>query len=316
MRVVSLLPSATECLVALGVEPVGVSHSCDHPPRVRELPTITSTAVEHEHRSAAEINAQMQSVNGAVYSLDTDRLATLAPDLVVTQTTCDVCAVDATDVHDAISSLATDPEILALDPHSFDEVISDINQIGSAVNQTDTAAAVTEQLRVRVARLRAQASAAVDNDGRPRTAVLDWTSPLMRAGHWVHDMVEIAGGDPSFQSAEASTPVSWAEIRAYDPEVLVVVPCGFARDRAVTAATELRSRPGWDELTAVRENRVYAIDGNAFFNRPSHRLVDSLAALIRCLHPRWIEPSAAITDRIQHIATADGPLERSSTGEE
>ena len=154
MRVATLLPSATETLCALGVEPIGVSHSCDHPPAARGLPTLTSTVVDHEGRSAAEVDAQMRSVDGAVYDLDVDRLAALEPDLVVTQATCDVCAVDAGAVHEAVASLDPAPEVLTLDPHSFDDVLGDVTRLGEAVDRPDEAAALTDRLRARVERIR------------------------------------------------------------------------------------------------------------------------------------------------------------------
>ncbi|MFO8116650.1 MAG: ABC transporter substrate-binding protein [Halorubrum sp.] len=301
MRVATLLPSATETLFALGVEPVGVSHSCDHPPAARDLPTLTSTVVDHADRSASEIDAQMRSVDGAVYDLDVDRLAALEPDLVVTQATCDVCAVDAGAVHEAVASLDPAPEVLTLDPHSFGDVLDDVTRLGEAVDRPDAAAALTDRLTARVERVRERAVADV---GRPRTAVLDWTDPPIRAGHWVRDMVETAGGDPSFQPDGASEPVAWGDVRAYDPEVLVVAPCGFERDRAVEAVADLAGRPGWRDIAAIADDRVYALDGNALFNRPSHRLVDSLEALFACLHPDDAATSPSADDRIARVDDA------------
>lgn len=285
MRVASLLPSATETIYALGVEPVCVSHSCDYPPAAREKPVITSTVIEHDDRSATAIDAQMQSVEGAVYDLDVDRLAAVEPDIVITQATCDICAVDASEVRAAVERLAPEPAVLALDPHSFDDVIADVRRIGEAIDEPEAAARLISTLRARVETIRNDATAAVDTTGRPRTAVLDWTDPPIRAGHWIRDMVDLAGGDPAFQPAGASEPISWDDIRAYDPEVLVVVPCGFAIDRAVTAAHDLAARPGFGELSAAEAGQVYAIDGNSLCNRPSHRLVESLEVLFGCVHP-------------------------------
>ncbi|EMA62809.1 ABC transporter substrate-binding protein [Halorubrum kocurii] len=304
MRVATLLPSATETLCALGVEPIGVSHSCDHPPAARDLPTLTSTVVDHADRSAADIDAQMRSVDGAVYDLDVDRLAALEPDLVVTQATCDVCAVDAGAVHEAVASLAPAPEVLTLDPHSFEDVLGDVTRLGEAVDRPDAAAALTDRLTARVERVRERATDTIADEGRPRTAVLDWTDPPLRAGHWVRDMVEMAGGDPSFQPDGASEPVAWDDVRTSDPEALVVAPCGFDRDRAVEAVADLAGRPGWRDIAAVADDRVYAVDGNALFNRPSHRLVDSLEALFACLHPDDAATPPAENDRIARVDDA------------
>ena len=301
MRVASLLPSATETLFALGVEPIGVSHSCDHPPAARDLPTLTSTVIDHADRSAAEVDEQMREVDGAAYDLDEERLAALQPDLLVTQATCDVCAVDASEVRAAAERLDPAPDVLACDPHSFADALDDVVRIGEAVDATDAASALRGDLRDRVDAVRERAERAVADEGRPRTAVLDWTDPPIRAGHWVRDMVEIAGGDPSFQPDGASEPVAWDGVRAYDPEALVVAPCGFERDRAVDAIADLADRPGWRDLAAVADDRAYAIDGNALFNRPSHRLVDSLEALFACLHPEHAATPPGERDRVAHV---------------
>jgi iron complex transport system substrate-binding protein len=306
MRVASLLPSATETLFALGVEPVGVSHSCDHPPAARELPTLTSTVVDHADRSAADIDEQMRDVDGAVYDLDVDRLAALDPDLLVTQATCDVCAVDASAVRAAADRLDPAPDVLACDPHSFADALDDVVRIGEAVGEEAAATELRADCGERVDAVCERAERAVADEGRPRAAVLDWTDPPIRAGHWVRDMVETAGGDPAFQSDGPSEPVAWDDVRAFDPEALVVAPCGFDRDRAVAAVGDLAERPGFDGLAAVAADRAYAVDGNGLFNRPSHRLVDSLEALFACLHPEHAAVTPAEHDRI-------APAERAAT---
>ena len=302
MRVVSLLPSCTEILFALGVKPIGVSHSCDHPEAVADIPTVTSTVIDYEDHTADEIDAQMQSVDGAVYDLHLDQLAALKPDLVVTQATCDVCAVDATQVHDAVTKLDTEPDVLTLDPHSFSDVIDDIQRVGDAINESEAATTLTTELQTTVKQIEATTETAVGTNGRPRTAVLDWTDPPIRAGHWVTEMIEQAGGDASFQPAGASEPVSWKQITEYDPEVLVVTPCGFERDRARDAIDDLKQRQGWEEMTAVTDGRVYAVDGNALFNRPSHRLIESLEVLQWCIHPEPVALSDATRNYVSHLA--------------
>jgi iron complex transport system substrate-binding protein len=314
MRVASLLPSATETLFALGVEPVGVSHSCDHPPAARDLPTLTSTVVDHADRSAAEVDEQMREVDGAAYDLDEERLAALEPDLLVTQATCDVCAVDASEVRAAAARLDPEPEVLACDPHSFADALDDVTRIGEAVGAEAAASDLRADLRERVAAVRERAERAVADEGRPRTAVLDWTDPPIRAGHWVRDMVEFAGGDPAFQPDGPSGPVAWADVRECDPEALVVAPCGFDRDRAVDAVGDLAERSGFDDLRAVAADRAYAVDGNGLFNRPSHRLVDSLESLFACLHPDHAPTTPAEHDRIARVAAAATPSVRADHG--
>ncbi len=307
MRVVSLLPSCTEVLFVLGVDPVGVSHSCDHPPAVSEIPAVTSTGVEYENRSAGEIDAQMQSVSGAVYDLDVDRLAALEPDLVITQATCDICAVDSSQVQEAVTHLDSEPAVLTLDPHSFTDVLDDITRIGDAIDESAAAETLRMQLTTIVERVNTRAKAALESRRRPRTAVLDWTDPPLRAGHWVTEMIERAGGDASFQPEHASEPIRWSSITRYDPKVLLVAPCGFDGDRAAAAVDDLREYDGWQDLTAVANGAVYAADGNALFTRPSHRLVESLQLLQWCIHSEHVEIADEIRSCVRDVGVNSKP---------
>lgn len=301
MRVVSLLPSCTEILFALGVKPVGVSHSCDYPSAVSEIPAVTSTVVEYEDHSAGEIDAQMQSVTGAVYDLNVDRLAALEPDLVVTQATCDICAVDSSRVQNAVTQLESQPEVLTLDPHSFTDVLTDITRIGDAIGESTAAETLSRRLATTVERIETRTEATLESRKRPRTAVLDWTDPPLRAGHWITEMIERAGGDASFQPEHASEPIEWSSITQYDPEVLVVAPCGFERERAIDAVDDLREDERWNSLTAVKDGNVYAADGNALFNRPSHRLVESLQVLQWCMHTERIEIAEKVQAYVRNV---------------
>ncbi|ELZ98140.1 Fe3+-hydroxamate ABC transporter substrate-binding protein [Haloferax mucosum ATCC BAA-1512] len=284
MRVVSLLPSATELLTALGVDPVGISHSCDYPPHVTDRPVLTSTDIDYEDQSSSDIDDQMQSVQGAVYDLDGDELESLDPDIVVTQATCDICAVDSSAVFETVESRSLDTDVLALDPHSFEDVLDDIVAVGAAVDKRAEAEALRVDAADRVADIRSRGGR-LDRSERPRTAVLDWTDPLIRGGHWVRDMVRLAGGDESFQPEGASAPIRWETLLEYDPERLVVAPCGFDVERALEAVSELSHHPMWDDIAAVQSGHVYAVDGNALVNRPGPRLVDSLAVFADCIHP-------------------------------
>ena len=296
----SLLPSATELCYRLGVEPVGVSHSCDYPPAARDRPVLTSTAVDHGPDVSAEaIDEQVQSVEGSTYEVDDALLASLDPDVVLTQATCDVCAVDETDVRTAVDDHGIEARVVTLDPHALSDVIDDVRRVGAALDRSGTAAEVVDDLTARIDRVASRASAAVDDAGRPRTLVLDWTAPPMVAGHWIPGMVATAGGAYGLREpGEASEPVEWAAVREYDPEVLVVAPCGFDLERAVGAVDDLRERPGWTGLSAVEEDRVYAADGSGHFNRPGPRLVDSLEALAACVHPEAFEADPAVVRRI------------------
>jgi len=283
MRVVSLLPSATESLYALGVEPVGVSHSCDYPPPARELPVLTSTTIDHgSGQSAGEIDTQVTAHDGSVYDLDVDLLAELDPDVVVTQATCDVCAVDASETLAAVESAGVGADVVTLDPHSLSDVLADVRRIGDAVGAASAAEAVVAAAERRIDAVRRR----VEGRERPRTAVLDWTDPPMLSGHWVPDVVRAAGGDPVPNGDGASKPVEWAELRASAPGALLVAPCGFGVDRAADAVrNDLATRRGWDELPAAADGRVFAFDGSGYVNRPGPRLVDTVELFAGCLHP-------------------------------
>jgi iron complex transport system substrate-binding protein len=286
MGVVSLLPSATEIVSALGVEPVATGHECDYPPGVADLPAVDRSRVDPD-ASPAEINEQVVQAerHGGVYEIDLEALARADPDVVISQGICDVCAVDAVLVRDAIDELGLDCELVTTDPHSLEDVFGDIERIGRALDREDAAADLLADLRGRVSEVeeRTGSNAAAE---RPRVAVLDWTEPPMVAGHWVPGMVEAAGGAYGLQDCGGrSRPREWAELREYDPEVLVVAPCGFELDRTLEHFDDPAEREGWDELTAVAENRAYAMDGHHYVNRPGPRLVDTLEYLAGVIHP-------------------------------
>ncbi|WP_254824074.1 ABC transporter substrate-binding protein [Haloglomus halophilum] len=294
MRVVSLLPSATEIVYALGVEPVGVSHECDHPPEAAALPSVVETHVDPE-ASSDEINEQVAQAEraGGVYDLDLATLERLDPDVVVSQGICDVCAVDRVLVREAVDELGLDCEVVTTDPHSLDDVLADIERIGAALDRPAAAADLVVDLRERVERVRALTDD-VPAESRPRVAVLDWLDPVMVAGHWMPELVEWAGGEYGMAEHGAeSRPREWAAVREYDPEVLVAAPCGFELDQTFENLDELTGREGFDDLPAVREERAFAMDGHHLVNRPGPRLVATLEYLAWVLHPdRFDEPPA------------------------
>jgi iron complex transport system substrate-binding protein len=294
MRVVSLLPSATEIVHALGVEPVGVSHECDHPPEAADLPSVVHTHVDPE-ASSAEINEQVAQAEraGGVYELDRARLAELDPDVVVSQGICDVCAVDRVLVREAVDDLGLDCEVVTTDPHSLGDVFDDIERIGAALDRSARAADLVVDLRERVERVRARTDD-IPAESRPRVAVLDWLDPTMVAGHWIPEMVELAGGTYGMAEHGAeSRPREWREVRDYDPEVLVAAPCGFELDQTRENLAALTERDGFADLAAVREQRAYIMDGHHYVNRPGPRLVDTLEFLAAVVHPdRFDAPPA------------------------
>lgn len=284
MRIVSLLPSATEIVYALDLEPIGVSHECDHPPEAATKPAVNRSRVDDEAASRDIDGQVLEAEEGkGVYDIDRTLLDRLDPDLVVSQGICDVCAVDSVLVRETIDELSLDCTVLTTDPHSIEDVFTDIQRIGEATGTERRAEELVSGLNRRV---RSVKTAATGTDDRPRVAVLDWTNPVMTAGHWVPEMVEMAGG--SYGMADpgaASRPVEWAEVCEYDPEVLVVAPCGFDLDQIAENLADLTERDGWMDLTAVSEGRAYALDGHQYMNRPGPRLVDSLEALAGLIHP-------------------------------
>jgi iron complex transport system substrate-binding protein len=289
MNVVSLLPSATELVYALGLEPAAVSHECDWPPEAAERPTVVRSRIDAE-ASSGDIDEQVQAAEAAgegVYAVDRDALAAADPDLVVTQGLCDVCAVDEVVVRDAVDDLGLDCEVLTVDPHSLGDVFEDLRRLGAATGREERADEVVTDLRARVAAVR-ERTADLPADERPRTAVLDWLDPVMTAGHWMPELVVAAGGE-FLLPAEASTPREWATVREAAPEVLVAAPCGFELDQTRENLADLTDREGFADLPAVREGRAYAMDGHHYVNRPGPRLVDTLEHLAGLLHPDRFE---------------------------
>lgn len=285
MRVVSLLPSATEIVYALGVEPVATSHECDYPPEATELPSVVDSRVDAD-ASSTEIDAQVQAAESSgegVYEIDRDALADADPDLVISQGICEVCAVDTVLVRDAVDDLGLDCEVLTTDPHSLADIFEDVERIGAALGREERAADLVAALQERVDEV---AQRADESPITPEVAVLDWLDPVMVAGHWVPELVEIAGGTYGLADpGDASTPREWREIREYDPDVLVVAPCGFELDQTFENQEDLTHRDGWKRLRAVRMNRAYAMDGHHLTNRPGPRVVDTLEAVAALVNP-------------------------------
>ena len=283
INVVSLLPSATEMLYAVGVEPVGVSHECDYPPEARKKPSVTTTRVTGEGTSE-EINEKVAEAaeEGGVYDVDVETLEELEPDVILTQAVCDVCAVGDDVVREAVECADVSPHVVSLHSHSLEGVLDDILTVGDAVEREEAAREAVENLRGRIENLRERTADLRDE----RTVVLDWLDPPMVGGHWVPELVEVVGGTyPLAGTGDASTPREWDEIVAAEPETLVAAPCGFELEQTVRNFDEIADREGWRELPAVERGRAYAADGHNYFNRPGPRLVDTAEILACALHP-------------------------------
>jgi iron complex transport system substrate-binding protein len=289
-RVVSLLPSATEIVAALGFADtlVGRSHECDYPEEVVELPVCTEPKIdprassEEIHRSVSALLAQALSV----YRVDAERLRALGPTHVVTQVQCEVCAVSLEEVEEALAgwtATASRPRLTPLNPASLADVFADIERVAIALGAADRGSRLAATLR---GRMDAIASAARALSPKPRVATVEWLSPLMTAGNWMPELIAMAGGIDLLGSAGAhSRGVGWEELRAADPDALLVFPCGFPLDRVEREIGLLTELPGFASLRAARGGRVFLAESNQFFNRPGPRLLETLEIVAEVLHP-------------------------------
>ena len=284
-RIVSLLPSATEIVCALGLRDrlVGVTHECDFPAGVEALPAVTRTLIPHDATSEhidALVRERLKTQN-ALYTLNTETLRELEPDLMVTQALCDVCAVAEDEVNRAACELPSGPRVINLEPSKLSEVFECIVAVGEAAGVPDRAAEVVSALRRRVDAVVRRGSA---RSRRPRVMLLEWIDPPFSAGHWSPELVAMAGGDEVIgESGERSRTLDWQRIVEADPELMVIACCGFSVDRTRRDMPILESYPGWASMTCVRNHAVHIVDGSAYFSRPGPRLVDSLEILANLL---------------------------------
>jgi len=287
VRIVSLLPSATEVVCSLGLEDklVGVTHECDYPPSVRRLPKVTRTLIPTDAESAEidRLVVERMRTQEALYTLDMLMLEQLRPDLIVTQALCGVCAVAEGEVQAAACALPGRPRVVNLEPTSLDEVLASVAQVAAAAGVAERASEVVGALRRRVDAVAARSAAVNDC---PRTLLLEWIDPPFSCGHWSPELVRLAGGVEGLgREGEPSRRVRWEEIRDWQPEALVIACCGFDVERTLHDLPILVAQPGWSDLPCVRNDRVYVVDGSAYFSRPGLRLVDSLEILAHALRP-------------------------------
>ena len=287
MRIVSLLPSATEIICSLGLEDslVGVTHECDYPSVVRGLPKVTRTLVPTNVPSAAidGIVVDRLRARRALYELDMPALEALRPDLIVTQALCDVCAVAEAEVKEAACMLPGAPAVINLEPESLSEVFAAIQQVADAAGIPEKGRSVVDAL---VARVDAVLMRSGEVRHRPRVALLEWLDPPYSCGHWNPSLVQIAGGIEGLgEDGQRSRRLRWEEVIALQPEVVFISCCGYSLERTLQDLPLLDRVPGWKNVPAVRAGRVYVTDGAYYFSRPGPRLVDSLEILAHALHP-------------------------------
>jgi iron complex transport system substrate-binding protein len=281
MRIVSLVPSATEMLFALGLgeDVAAVTHECDHPPEALDLPKVTRDVIG-PGLSSAEIDRAVRELTEqgrAIYELDEETLRALQPDLIVTQALCAVCAVSYDDVQAVAERIESQPQVLSLDPHTLGEVLGDVRTLAQATDAKDAGVDLVQDAASRIDRVRL----AVRAQEPVRVAALEWLDPVFVAGHWTPQLIEYAGGfDVLGLSGEHSEQRSWDEVRAAQPEVVVVMPCGYDAERALEEAYDYA-----DELATLGARRVVAVDAAAYFSRPGPRLIAGLELLGHILHP-------------------------------
>jgi iron complex transport system substrate-binding protein len=287
-RIISLIASATEIVCALGFESqmVGRSHECDFPASVKRLPVCTSPKFEVEGLSY-EIDERVKAILQealSVYRVDADLLESLRPTHIVTQSQCEVCAVSLKDVEQAVCQFTgSQPVVVSLEPNALADVWSDIRRVAAALNATERGEELVARMRRRMDEIAAKAITA---QSRPTVACVEWIEPLMAAGNWSPELVEMAGGVNLFGEVGKHSPwMSWEALVAADPDVIFISPCGFDIARTMEEAHLLTGKPEWRELKAAKEDRVFVADGNQYFNRPGPRLVESLEILAELLHP-------------------------------
>jgi len=287
LRLVSLLPSCTEIVCALGLAEllVGRSHECDFPPAIRGLPACTEPKLD-VHAGSAQIDRQVKSLLQSalsLYRINAELIRALQPDLILTQAQCEVCAVSLPEVEAAVGDwLGSRPRIISLSPNTLGEVWQNIQEVADALNVPERGAQLVAQLQRRVEEVRR----ASQRPPRPSVACIEWLDPLMAAGNWVPELVELAGGLDLFGEAGKHSPwLNWEAVREHDPECIIIMPCGFDLARTRAEMPALTRRPDWGKLRAAKNRRVFLTDGNQYFNRPGPRLVESLEILAEVLHP-------------------------------
>jgi iron complex transport system substrate-binding protein len=292
MRIVSLLPSATEivCAIGLGDELVGVTHECDYPPEAVGKPVITRSVHDLSATSSRDIHRLVSAaVHGgsSLYALDEEALAAAKPDLILTQELCRVCAVSYREVHEVARAIDADISVVALEPPSIEGIFNTITTVGAMAESEDAAIDLVESLRERLGAVEAQVQARRDAGQRsPRVVGLEWLDPPFAVGHWVPEQIRRAGGwDLLGADGAASAQTTWEEIADVDPEMLLLMPCGFHLAETVAAWARTPTPPTYAELSAVRRDRIFALDGSAYFSRPGPRVIDGIEMLAEIFDP-------------------------------
>ena len=287
-RIVSFLPSATEIVCALGLEEnlVGITHECDYPPSITNKPVVVNSAVPVESMTEAEIDkavSELVHAGQSVYQVNEDLLRRLAPDLILAQDLCEVCAPSGNEIARAMRVLEQKPEVLYLTPKSIQGILQNLRDVGQATDRVEEA---ERQIAAANKKLKEIADITSALPSRPRVFCMEWLDPIFCSGHWVPEMVKIAGGvDQVSREGSDSVRIPWEDVLAWSPEILVLMPCGFHLEKAVALAEKLSALPGWNDLPAVRNGRVYVVDASSYFARPGPRVVEGTELLAHLIHP-------------------------------
>ncbi len=308
MRICSLFPSATEIAYAIGLgdSVLGVSHECDFPADAATKPSLLRTRIDPQ-AAPAEIDRQVSQIiarGESIYAVDAELLGSLAPDLILTQDLCHVCAASPDDLATALTRFPRQPQVLSLTPRSLGEVWDDIRRVGVATGRQSEAESLATTLARQVASIAATAAGA---NSRPRVLCLEWLDPYYVGGHWIPEMVFHAGGEDALgRLREPSFQVTAKQIAESRADVIVVMPCGYNSARAAAECNLARFPEGWNQLPAMREGRIFAVDANAYFSRPGPRLADGVALLAHLLHPDLFS-AGALRDRFRRLQIAAIP---------
>ena len=287
-QIVSFLPSATEIACALGLSDqlVGITHECDYPAEIEGKAIVVRSAIPIETMSQREIDvavAEQMRAGHSLYQVDEKLLQELAPDLILTQDLCQVCAPSGTEVSQALNLLAKKPQILWLTPNSLEQIFANVRELGKATGRAKEAHELITNGRARLGKIAAVASKL---SHRPRVFCMEWLDPVYCSGHWVPEMVRLAGGEDTLGREGAdSVRIPWGTVREWAPEILIITPCGYNLEQTIAQARRLFAYEGWSDLPAVREGRVYAVDANSYFARPGPRVVDGTELLAHLIHP-------------------------------
>lgn len=304
MRICSLLPSTTEILyeLELGDSVTGVTHECDYPPQVKEKNTVTMSFIDPENLGSREID-ELVSKNAqegkTTYLIDRDVLKEANPDIIFTQELCEVCAVSGNEVQKAVKVLGHTPEIISLEPTNIEEILENIITIGIATNTLDAATEKVDKLRSRIERIRSLLGSERD---RPRVFCLEWLAPPYVGGHWVPEMVQIAGGDNGIgQAGKPSFQVTWEDILEFAPQILFIMPCGFNIEKSLDEINLLTENEEWFSLPSTGRGQNYIVDANSYFSRPGPRIVDGLEILAKTIHPEGFKSYAPPPDSVINL---------------